>query len=447
MTTVSPATYYAVAKRLLEDSITLESDLKNLDTQLDVIRSSGLWTVGRLWGQSFDQGASDTFEAGSLSAMAARALGTQIHTAGQNLARAENESHPGTPDPIPNVPAGTGLITSLHPTQLSIGSKEGNPDHWGLVDEYITNEWPDCDEGRIETAGTNLSAYGVKVVDAASKLYLDITALIPDAERDKDAILNGYVSDTVKVCRAIEGSSEAAKALAIACTQVGAFAKLGKQDCRTSLNLLKALIAAYDVEKAAAKRIPKGGKAMGEIIDNLITLNKKKYAEVIAGRIVEVENKFGDAMRSNSAIYDLVNDRTDELAGILKRIPRNWQYVSRGIGENSAAGAQGEYRAGVPSNYSKRKVTIVDSNGVDQSSVPDYIDDVNRQVMEVKNTNDIARYSDQILIQEQWARENGYTLTLVVDHRTQIDDPEIASKIRTGQIQLLRKELDDNNDP
>ncbi|WP_349239517.1 putative toxin [Nocardia sp. CC201C] len=82
-----------------------------------------------------------------------------------------------------------------------------------------------------------------------------------------------------------------------------------------------------------------------------------------------------------------------------------------------------------------------------ETSVPRVVDDVNRQVMEVKNTNDIARYSDQIVIQEQWARERGYTPTLVVDHRTQIDDPVIADKIRTGQIQLLRKELDDNNDP
>lgn len=65
--------------------------------------------------------------------------------------------------------------------------------------------------------------------------------------------------------------------------------------------------------------------------------------------------------------------------------------------------------------------------------------------MEVENTNDTARYRDQILIHEQWAREHGYTMTWVVDHPTVIDDPAIADRIRTGQIQLLRKELDDDN--
>ncbi|MGN2638129.1 hypothetical protein ACTD5D_18410 [Nocardia takedensis] len=51
----------------------------------------------------------------------------------------------------------------------------------------------------------------------------------------------------------------------------------------------------------------------------------------------------------------------------------------------------------------------------------------------------------QLLIQEQWARDNGYTYTLIVDHRTQINDPDIAGMIETGQIQLIRMELDDGS--
>lgn len=46
----------------------------------------------------------------------------------------------------------------------------------------------------------------------------------------------------------------------------------------------------------------------------------------------------------------------------------------------------------------------------------------------------------------EYARQQGYTMTLVVDHRTQINDPQIQQMIDSGQIQLVRKELDDNND-
>jgi len=37
-------------------------------------------------------------------------------------------------------------------------------------------------------------------------------------------------------------------------------------------------------------------------------------------------------------------------------------------------------------------------------------------------------------------------MTLVVDHRTVINDPRIQAMIDSGQIQLIRKELDDNDD-
>ena len=115
MTVVDADKYFEVAKKLLYVSIGLEQDLRGLDKNLDVSRSAGEYHYGGpKWGESFDQSASDTFEAGSTAAMAARELGYQIHQAGKNLVDAENASHPGTPDPVPDHPIGTNLTTNLH---------------------------------------------------------------------------------------------------------------------------------------------------------------------------------------------------------------------------------------------------------------------------------------------------------------------------------------------
>lgn len=53
---------------------------------------------------------------------------------------------------------------------------------------------------------------------------------------------------------------------------------------------------------------------------------------------------------------------------------------------------------------------------------------------------------DQIAAETEWARQQGFIMTLVVDHRTVINDPRIQAMIDSGQIQLIRKELDDNDD-
>ncbi|MEV0342953.1 putative toxin [Nocardia sp. NPDC050713] len=448
MTTVDPKIYYAVAKKLFKASLNLEEDLKGLDKQLDVTRSAGLYPYGGpQWGRSFDQSASDAFEAGSNAAMASRELGKQIHIAGQNLDGAENDSHPGPHEPIPNPPQGTTLAASLHPTKMSVGATEGNPERWSLVEEYVTRKWADCDEARIAAAGVNLSNYGAKVSDFANTLYLDIKAAFPEEARDEDPVLAGYIGDTAEVCRAIAASADAANYLGIACKHVSETAKLAKEDCRTSLNLLAGIVASYEADKVAALVLP-NGRALRAKLDNLIKSNKITYAAAISGRLGDIETKVADAVRSNNAIYSLVSDETKGLAAILGRTPRSTRHVgNRDVRQNNEAGREGERRAGVDPDAPKRQVIVIDRDGNPNIAIPDHIDDANRQVTEVKNTNEIGPYKEQILIEEQWARDNGYTLTLVVDHRTQINDPDIQGMIDTGQITLIRKELDDNNDP
>ncbi|WP_433201641.1 putative toxin [Nocardia sp. CA-107356] len=443
MTTVDTDTYYRVGEALTKVSTVLEGHLRALDKGLDVSRSAGLYPYGGpSWGRSFDQSAADLFEAGSTAAMACNALGIQIHTAGQNLARGENASHPGTPDPVPETPKGTTLTMNLHPTQLSVGGTEGNPDYWGLVESQVTRKWADCDDTRIGATGTLLSWYGTRTSEFATQLYLSVKALFPEDAQREDPILTEYVQDTAAVSRAIQAHSDAASYLGIACTQVAATAKSAKDDCRTSLGLLAVIIASYEADKLAAERLPASDGAQAAI-DALITSNKTEYAKAISDRLGDIETKVADAVRSNTGIYSMATTETADLKAILGRTPRSTKYIgNRDIRQNDAAGEEGERRAGIDPTVKKRQITIIDRDGNEHTSFPDRIDDENRQVTEVKNTNEIAGAKQQILIQEQWARDNGYTMTLIVDHRTQINDPDIQGMIDTGQIELIRMELD-----
>ena len=158
-----------------------------------------------------------------------------------------------------------------------------------------------------------------------------------------------------------------------------------------------------------------------------------------------INSTVNTAAESNKGIYTTATTSTQLLSSILDRTPRQTNPVrNRSEEENRKAGEQGEERAGIPP-HEKRSVQVT-YDGAEMRIVPDYIDDVSDNVVEVKNTNEIRPYKTQILKELQFAQEEGYTMTLVVDHRTQINDPEIQKAIDSGQIQLIRKELDDNND-
>ncbi|MFC9892507.1 putative toxin [Nocardia sp. NPDC127579] len=449
MTKVDPGSYYLVGGLLIAASSVLENDLRELDEALDTPRSAGLYPYGGPgWAKSFDQSASDVFEAGSTAVMAANALGIQIYTAGQNVARAENNSHPGTQQAIPDVPAGTTLTRNLHPTDFSIGATEGNPDHWTIIEDVVKAKnlrvWADCDEARIADAGKHFTDYGTRNQDYADNIYRTVLDTFPAESEREDPILAGYVRDVGAVCDAIEAFSNGAKYLGLACTQVAATAKSAKDDCRLTLKLLRGLELTYEADKAVAKN-PIAEKSIDFTWDTTRTAN----AQTISDRLGNIEEKVKNAVSSNTGIYAMVTAELAFLSSILGRTPRSTQYISRPPSQNKAAGEEAELRAGIDPTLPKRKITITGQNG-DVSSIPDRIDELNHQVTEVKNVNILGedaygpdRAVEQIKIQAQWAQENGYTHTLIVDHRTKITDPDIQRLIEEGKVELVRMELDD----
>ena len=447
MTQVTPEDYYAVAAKLCELSKTLETALKDLDNKLDVSQSAGTYdSGGPVWATSFDQSASDVFEMASTTSMAARELGYLVHQAGLNHADVENESSggPGT-QPTPPHPQGSSLATNLHPTQHAVGGTHEKPAHWDLIEKYVTKQWADCDEGRIGTAGTNFTTYGNTTKTTALTLKSDVLGVFTQAAQDQSPEVDGIVDEVANVYRALSDTGDMGIALGAACQEVHRVADSDKRTGRTSLQILNAIVFSYELDKIAARRIPIVGRQLEQFLDSLIEKNKRDYARAMDALIDGINSTVNTAAESNKGIYTTATTSTQLLSSILDRTPRQTNPVrNRSDEENRKAGEQGEERAGIPP-HEKRRVPIT-YNGVPSLIEPDYIDDENQNVVEVKNTNEIRPYKTQILKELQFAQEEGYTMTLVVDHRTQINDPEIQKAIDSGQIQLIRKELDDNND-
>ncbi|WP_078277988.1 putative toxin [Mycobacteroides franklinii] len=444
MTKVDPQWYYTAASKLAEASKSLEQDLKNLDGQLNVARSAGTYaTGGPKWGASYDQSASDVFEVGSLGAMAASHLAELIHQGGLNHARSDNASNPGGPqEPTPAPPQGTLMASSMHPTQMAVGGDRSKPSHWDLIEKYVTKEWADCDEGRIKSAGTNFDKYGTSRQNAAMSLWNDVTAVFTDDRQKGDTEIYNMVTEVANVCGALNSSGEQAQALAVTCGAVGAKADEMKKLCKQSLTVLNGIVISYELDKLGASRLP-GGEALAEAIDQIEEKTKKEFAKANDNCMQAINDLVDQAAQSNTGIYNLATTDAQFLSSILDRTPRQTNPIrNRTSDQNWEAGKEGERRAGIDPNAKKREVTVK-VGGKEVTVVPDRMDDENRQVTEVKDTNEIRPSRDQILAEAEWAKQNGYTMTLVVDHRTQINDPQIQAMINSGQIELTRKELDD----
>lgn len=451
MPDITPEQFYQVATKLCEASKTIETNLRDLDHSLDVGQSAGTYaTGGPVWATSFDQSASDVYELGSTTSLAARELGYQVHQAGLNWAHSENESGAGDqPEPAP--PQGSTLTTSLYPSAHAVGGTHEKPDHWDLIADRVTREWADCQEGKIGTAGTNFTNFGNDRKNAALTLWNDVSGVFTQAAEEQSPEINGIMDEVRNVCTALNDTGEIATYLGTACAEVHRVADIDKSTGRTSLHILNAILISYEFDKAATYAMPPPiGRALRRGIDRMIELNKTLYAQGMDELINGINGTVDTAAKSNTGIYTMATTSAALLSSILDRTPRQTDPVKyRDDKQNWEAGAEAERRVGIPPDDGNRPSATVTVDGQPVTVVPDYIDDANQNVVEVKNANSIdrsGRDSLQIRAEAEYARQEGYTMTLVVDHRTQINDPRIQEMIDSGQIQLVRKELEYNND-
>ncbi|SIJ23977.1 Uncharacterised protein [Mycobacteroides abscessus subsp. bolletii] len=444
---VDPQWYFDVANRLYSASKTVEDDLNSLDGKLDVGQSAGTYqTGGPRWSRYFDQATVDIYELSSVSAMAAKQLGFIIHKHGLNHALAENGSHSGPQERTPPTPSAvpTSMKMSKNPSKRSVGATEGNPDHWDIVDPYVEKEWTNCSEGRIASAGAALSLFGAQQPVQATKMYVDIENIFTADRQEQFYEIAELMDDVADVRDGIQVSGAA-----LAVTLGASSAVFGGQAAALK-TVAKALILAfwYYVQESKYRqkilRDPLSKAVAAKIAEEI----KKKLGQAIDKVLGQVSEAVELNTKTGQTMYDRATSTAQKLTDILKYEPRQVQPVrGKDIDQNSERGRLGEIRAGVdPDDREKPetvKVDVGDGRGMQEVTViPDQVDDENRQVVEVKNTNEIRPYRTQILAEAELARQKGYSMVLIVDHRTQINDPMIQKKIESGEIQVVRKILD-----
>ncbi|KAA8885712.1 hypothetical protein F3087_29220 [Nocardia colli] len=429
MTTVHPEWYWDVARQLGALSTKLEQKFRELDGNLDVSRSAGVHsTAGTGWAAAYSQSAADVFELGSLSAIAAGNFAKMVHAAGVNHAEAENKNAPGKSQiPIPPAPQVTSLQYSLHPTRLCNGGVGDLPDRWYLIEGRHQKAWADCDTGKIEHASQMFGKFSTEFKDVQLKCPNN-----PDEPEDVPMIRAAAGS----LLTALDDVSAFSDYLSKACHEVADKSNIERETIKTILSYCELAIDAWKVTRSA----PIVKWFVKKLIDDYIEELQNRAGRDVDTLLKELDGLVDGAIQqTGGSMAGATGDVQLFLAPLLGRYARQGYPTSgRNLFDNRRAGRDGELRAGLDPTTPKRAVYI---NG--RRRIPDRIDDVNRQVTEVKNTNDTQRSAQQIHDEADWAAQNGYTMTLIVDHRTQLM-PDTQQLVNEGKVTVIREELDDN---
>ncbi|MBJ8338746.1 hypothetical protein JGU71_07595 [Antrihabitans sp. YC3-6] len=427
MTYADAEWYFRYATQLAALSVTVENSLTQLDGTLDVSRSAGAHsTAGTSWGQNYDQAAWDVFEIGSFVAIAAGNLAELVHAAGVNHADAQSNNAPQEEIPVSPAPVVAAMEYALRPGGLSVGGVGDFPDRWDLVADRVSKQWADCVPNKISSAGDAFSKFSSEFA-AYTLAREDVADPPPEVP-----MINAAVD---RVLTSLFDASQFASFVSTACTEVA-----DKSD--TEREQIKAVLLNCDMFTALLEvtaNAPVLGPFAKAGIEKAIEAAKATAAENVDTLLVELDGFVAGAISKTAGISSGVTGSVQlNLAPMLGKYARQSQPVrGRPIRENWRAGALGEVRAGViPSPK-----TSVNING--RRRIPDRIDVTNGQVTEVKNTNSVKQSETQIKDELAWAQSQNYTMTLIVDHRTEVT-PDIQKLVDDGKISLIRAELDDN---
>jgi hypothetical protein len=429
MTTVHPEWYWDVANQLGALSVKLEQELHDLDTHLDVARSAGVHTTaGTGWAAAYDQSGADIFELTGLCAMAAGNFATMVYTAGKNHVEAENKSAPGKPQiPIPAAPGVTSLEGSYHPSELSSGGLGDTPGRWPIIDGHHKKTWADCDTGKIARAG--------QLYDQFANVFTNVVLTLP-SNPDEPEDVPQIRSAAQMLLTAVNDIGFFSKCLSQACQTTASYSASERDSIKSVLFYCDMTIKTWTVTSWAPRLL----WFTKELIKKYIEQLKVRAGQDVDTLLTELDGYVSGAIQTTGgSTSGATGDAQLYLAPFLGRYARQgYPVTGRRLFDNIRAGRQGEIRAGINPNAPKRAIQM---NG--NRRIPDRIDDANRQVTEVKNVNDAGRWQQQIQDETDWAEKNGYTMTLIVDSRTQLSQGE-QQLADQGKITVIREELDNN---
>lgn len=444
MTDVDPQWYFDAATAVRAVSVNLANGLTDLQNKLNVANSAGNhMSAGHTWATKYDQAASDVFEAISLTSMAADNLGAMIHAAGAERVRVQNTNSPGKPDvDVPALPPGGGLEMSIHPPFRSTGGLNDPPENWDLIEGIVSKKWADCDVDKIRIAGESWMASYRGIQDA--QLSLSWTPNdTPDAPAEV-AKINTAVANIVTM---LEKATQWSIAIGHACNSVQAKSDSTRQSITGFLSTMKFMLATLNTGSSGP-----AGQMNETIAKERAKLDTAEWVDVKLEELDKAvqsttDEKFTMINTAPSSMTTPTENVTTAvgkyLTPLLGREARP-QVPVQGNQRNRARGNEGERRAGIDPATGKQRIYPQNPVGKPKYRIPDGRNAITKQITEVKNVNEIrGKDSQQITDEANWAADNGYTMTLVTDHRT-ILSQDVQKLVSEGKITVVQMELDEN---
>lgn len=407
---VDPEGFYSAATDLFDLAESLSSLLGDALSELsDTGKMAGNDDRGTEFSDAYDPLVTDVESTGRDLVSALHHYGSVVRQAGINHAEAEADSDLGDggadePPPVPAEPLGM-----CYPLPASAGgSLEGLLEDIG-INEHLDIPVPDGDTSKLSTAHgawdgfhSDLSSNMVGKVAAIANRFSDL-----DGE-DIDFIIEdlGDLDDGVTEYQSAVGELQDATSAH----------KEYLDEVRSQLEgLLKDLaieIGATAVIGIAASFVTFGGGAA-----------------VAGARIATVVAKF--ARRISKAIRTVMGLRKAKISpGMARRLKQSKlnedlikikqlevKKATTTGARNQRKGELGEVKGGLDPSKKKERIKV---NG--RTRIPDDIDDVAEEVIEVKNVNNQG-LTQQVKDSKQIADDQDYTLRIVVDERTKISGP------------------------
>lgn len=418
--------YFEAATALFGVATSLSSAHQKVISSLSGTDSmAGTDDKGVEFSNTYDQQTSKFESYGRNLIGAVQNYGRVLRQAGINHANAEADSNiNGAKPPQPPADPGAAIMACSAIPQSAGGTSDGLMEYIGLLEKVgVPVPNGDTDKlGKAETAWSSLSGLSSGFVGKISPI------------KDKIDVLNGDEIDTIvedleELDGLVENYTELGSALKDVCAQHKEYLDKLREELESILKSLAidlgitaviGIVSSF-VSFGAGGAIA-GGKAVATIAKYAIRI--KDAISILANvrRIKNISSMFG-SLRVAFSNAKLTRFLRMELK----------QAKTQGA-KNNINGRIGELKAGINPNSVKREITI---NG--RTRVPDQLDDATMTLTEVKNTNTIGR-SQQILDSLAYAKQEGYTMKLVVDTRTAISNP-LQKLIDSGDITLVRTGL------
>ena len=425
--TVDPEVFFAAASDLYRLGEKLHSSYSTAAGGLSGTgQMAGTDERGTEFSQAYDPLVADVISIGSDLIDAIFHYGSVLRQAGINHAKADADSdlRGGIPDEAPGEESAPFAVCYNVPLSEG-GSLEGLLEDIGLND-YLDIPVPDGDTEKLKTAINVWSTFGDSI---NSELVGEFTAIANSfsdlSGEDIDFIIEDLNDLEDGIVQYQESVSELAEAA------------LGHKEY---LDEVRAQLEGILKDLA----LELGTTAAIGIASSFVTFGAG--GALAAGRVGMVVAKF--ARRISTAVKTVLGIKKAKIApGMARRLKQaglNEKLIqikrmevrdaTSTAARNQRKGQLGELKAGIDPKKPKERVPV---NG--RTRIPDDIDELAREVVEVKNVKTLS-LSEQIKDSIQIAEELGFKFRLIIDDNTKIYGPlkELADK---GEIIIQRMDL------